>query len=312
MWAYILRRLAIVIPSILLVYTLIFALIKATPGGPWDRVAGRRAIPEEIKERLNEQYHLNDPLHVQYLSYLWDALHGDLGFSYHQKARPVADIIVDFLPVSIQLGLAAWVLSNLIGVSVGVISALNPNSWFDRISSFLGVTGISIPPFVGVTVLILILARGLHLVPTAGWNGIFSRTAIIPVLAMALTPVGWLIRYTRTMMTEVLKKDYIRTARSKGLPERLVTFRHALKNALIPVVTLSGMNLADYVVGTFFVETIYGIPGLGRYFVLSTSGRDYPVLLALFLLYAIIVWFMAFVIDIAYGFLDPRVRFTGR
>ena len=129
---------------------------------------------------------------------------------------------------------------------------------------------------------------------------------------MSVKPVGWLIRYTRTMMTEVLTMDYIRTARSKGLPERMVTVRHALKNALIPVVTMSGMNLADFVVGTFFVETIYGIPGLGRYFVLSTSGRDYPVILALFLLYAIIVWFMAFVIDIAYGFLDPRVRFTGR
>ncbi len=310
MWAYIVRRLLIVIPSILLVYTMIFGLIQITPGGPWDRVAGRRPIPEEIKERLNETYHLNDPIYVQYLSYLWNALHGDLGFSYHQKARPVADIIRDFLPVSIQLGLAAWLVSNTIGITAGVLSALRPNSLFDRITSFLGVAGISIPPFVGITLLILFLARGLHLVPTAGWDGIFSRTALIPILAMALMPVGWLIRYTRTMMTEVLKEDYIRTARGKGLRERTVTIRHALKNALIPVVTMSGMSLADYIVGTFFVETIYGIPGLGRYFVMSTSGRDYPVLLALFLLYAIIVWLMAFLIDIAYGFLDPRLRFT--
>jgi len=310
MWAYIVRRLLIVIPSILLVYTMIFVLIQITPGGPWDRVAGRRPIPEEIKERLNETYHLNDPIHVQYLSYLWNALHGDLGFSYHQKARPVADIIRDFLPVSIQLGLAAWLVSNTLGITAGVLSALSPNSLFDRITSFLGVAGISIPPFVGITLLILFLARGLHLVPTAGWEGIFSRTALIPVLAMALMPAGWLIRYTRTMMTEVLKEDYIRTARSKGLRERTVTIRHALKNALIPVVTMSGMSLADYIVGTFFVETIYGIPGLGRYFVMSTSGRDYPVLLALFLLYAIIVCLMAFLIDIAYSFLDPRLRFT--
>lgn len=311
MWAYIVRRLTIVIPSLLLVYTLIFALIRATPGGPWDHVAGRRAIPQEIQERLDERYHLNDPVYVQYLSYLWGALHGDLGYSYHARARAVADIIRDFLPVSFQLGLAAWVVSNLVGISVGVISALNPGSWFDRLSTLLGVTGISVPSFVGVTLLVLILARGLHLVPTAGWNGLFSRTAIIPILAMALPPVGWLVRFTRTMMTEVLREDYIRTARSKGLPERTVTIRHALKNALIPVATMSGMNLADYIVGTFYVETIYGIPGLGRYFVLSTTGRDYPVLLALFLLYAIIIWFMAFLIDIAYGFLDPRVRFVG-
>jgi oligopeptide transport system permease protein len=309
-WAYIVRRLTIVIPSLLLVYTLIFALIRATPGGPWDHVAGRRAIPQEIQERLDERYHLNDPVYVQYLSYLWGVLHGDLGYSYHARARAVADIIRDFLPVSFQLGLAAWVVSNLVGISVGVISALNPNSWFDRLSTLLGVTGISVPSFVGVTLLVLILARGLHLVPTAGWNGLFSRTAIIPILAMALPPVGWLVRFTRTMMTEVLREDYIRTARSKGLPERTVTIRHALKNALIPVATMSGMNLADYIVGTFYVETIYGIPGLGRYFVLSTTGRDYPVLLALFLLYAIIIWFMAFLIDIAYGFLDPRVRFA--
>ncbi len=311
MWNYIVRRLLVLIPSLLLIYTLIFGLIQATPGGPWDRRVGSKpTMPEEIRERLNEKYHLNDPIHVQYVRYLWDLLHGDLGYSYYQKARAVSDIIRDFLPVSIQLGGTAWLITNVFGITIGVVSALKQNSWLDRISSILGIAAISIPAYVGTTLLILILAVKLRLVPTGGWNGIFSRTALIPILALAIMPSGYLIRYTRTMMIEVLQAEYIRTARSKGLRERMILLRHALKNALIPVVTMSGMSLAEYVTGTFYIEAIYGIPGLGRYFVSSTARRDYPVLLALFLLYAFVVWLMTFLIDIVYGILDPRVRLT--
>lgn len=304
--AFIIRRVLLLIPTLLAIYTLTFLLIHATPGGPWSQ--GDKPVPPLVMERLNAAYGLDQPLWKQYLTYLWNALQGDFGPSFSSRSRTVTDIIGDTLPVSLQLGIVAMAMAVVVGITLGTLGAIRHNTVVDYIASFIAIFGISTPSYVVVSLLVLVLASTFGLVPTGGWNGIFAREIIIPATALALYPAAVLARYTRASMLDVLTTDYVRTARAKGLSERWVIIRHAIRNALLPVVTVSGIVFADVITGSFFVETIYSVPGLGRYFVSSISERDYPVILGTVLLFGAIISVMNLIVDLMYPLLDPRMR----
>lgn len=307
MGQYVIRRLLALVPTLLAVYTITFLLIHSTPGGPWDD--GDKPLSPAALEALNKAYGLDKPVWQQYWAYLGNALRGDFGPSYAQTSRTVADIIRDFFPVSIKLGLLAMAIAVAIGLTAGTISAVKQNTPLDYFAAFGAIIGISVPSYVVASLLILLLASSLHLLPTSGWKGVFSKEAIIPAIALALGPAAILARYTRASLLDVLRQDYVRTARAKGVHERGVIVRHALRNALIPVVTVMGLSLANVVTGSFFVETVCGVPGLGRYFVRSVAGRDYSVMLGTTLLFAVIISAMNLIVDLLYAVLDPRIAY---
>lgn len=302
---YILRRVLLLIPTLLAIYTLTFFLIHATPGGPWSQ--GEKPVHPVVLERLNAAYGLDDPLWKQYSTYLWNALHGDLGPSFSQRSRSVTDIIADTFPVSLSLGMVAMLIAVTIGLTLGTLGALKHNGAIDYISSFVAIIGVSTPSYVIVSLLVLVLSSKLGWLPTGGWDGIFSVKIIIPALALSLYPAAVLARYTRSTMLDVLNADYVRTARAKGLQEQGVIIRHAMRNALIPVLTVAGVILADVITGSFFVESIYSVPGLGRYFVSSITERDYPVILGTVLLFGFVISVMNLVVDLIYPLIDPRI-----
>jgi ABC-type dipeptide/oligopeptide/nickel transport system permease component len=305
---YIVRRVALLIPSLLAVFTITFLLMHATPGSPWDRTG--RPLPAQVVERLNEKYGLDEPVWRQYVIYLEGiVLRGDLGESYNRVGQDVGTILMRFFPISLQLGTVAMSIALLAGVSLGILSAYYHNTWLDRGATFLAVVGVSTPNYVVATLLIIVFSVYLGWLPTGGWDGIFSVKIIIPAAALALLPMALLARYVRSSMLEVWGSDYIRTARAKGVGERLILVRHGLRNALIPAVTVAGIAFAEVVTGSFFVESISAVPGIGRYFVTSVMARDYPVIIGTTLLYATIVMVMNLIVDILYTFLDPRLHY---
>jgi ABC-type dipeptide/oligopeptide/nickel transport system permease component len=295
------------IPSLLIVFTLTFFVVHATPGGPWDE--SEKPLPPAVKANLDRQYHLDDPLPKQYLDYLAGALRGDFGPSYRNVERSVSEIVQATLPVSLQLGAASMLFALVVGIPLGILAAMRQNTWIDFLASLITVSGISTPPFVRVTLLIVAFSLALPWLPTGGWEGLADVRLIIPMVAIGSGPAAILARYTRSSLLEVLPQDFLRTARAKGLTEQAVVLRHALKNALIPVVTVAGVTLANVITGAFFVERIYGVPGVGRQFVDSVSGRDYPLLLGLVLVFALLISVVNLLVDISYGFIDPRIRY---
>lgn len=303
--AFVIRRILALIPTLFLIYTLTFFLMHSTPGGPWD--TGEKPLPADVQERLKVAYGLDKPLWQQYFGFLGKAVRGDLGPSYAQRSRSVLEILADTFPVSLQLAAVATVLAVVVGVPLGILGAVHHNRPLDYVATFVSVFGISTPAYVVTSLLVLILASKLGLVPTSGWDGIRSPKVIIPALSLALYPMAVLARYTRSSMLEVLRTDYMRTARAKGVSERMVLIRHGLRNALLPVITIAGIVLADIATGSFFVETIYQVPGVGRYFVQSISGRDYPVILGTVLLLGLVVSVMNLIVDLLYPLLDPRI-----
>jgi oligopeptide transport system permease protein len=304
--AFIIRRVLALIPTVLLIYSLTFFLMHATPGGPWD--SGEKPIPADVQERLKAAYGLDKPLWQQYTDFLGKAVRGDLGPSYTQRSRSVADIIGETFPVSLQLAAVATAIATLVGIPLGILGAVRHNRPLDYLSTFVSVFGVSTPSYVVTSLLVLLLASNLHLVPTSGWDGVWSPKIIVPALSLALYPMAVLARYTRASLLEVLRTDYMRTARSKGLSERSILMRHGVRNALLPVITIAGVVLADVATGSFFVETIYQVPGIGRHFVQSISGRDYPVIIGTVLLLGLVVSVMNLVVDLIYPLLDPRIR----
>lgn len=304
---YFIRRVLLLIPTLLAVYTITFVLVRSIPGGPFD--ADEKASAETIA-RLNEAAGLNRPLWEQYVIYLGNALRGNLGPSLTTPGRSVMDIIRDFFPVSLQLGLLSIVIAAVIGITLGTISAVRQNTPIDYFATFGAIFGISAPSYVVASLFILLLAVQLGLVPTGGWNGPFSKEAIIPAFALALAPAASLARYTRSSLLDVLRQDYVRTARAKGLNERMTIIKHALRNALIPVATVMGLQFANVITGSFFIETTCNVPGLGRYVVKSVQGRDYTVLFGTLLLFAAIIAVMNLIVDLLYGVLDPRIAYT--
>lgn len=303
---YLIRRFLLLIPGLLVVYTITFLLMHATPGGPWD--TDDKPLYPAVIENLNRKYHLDEPMWQQYIEYLWGVVrYGDFGPSYQNTTLTVTEIFAKFWPVSIKLGVVAMLISVSMGLVLGTLSAVYHNRWIDYVATFFSIIGISTPPYVMATLLILVLALYLQWVPTGGWDGVFSRKVVIPALALAVGPGALLARYTRSSLLETLRQDYIRTAHAKGLPRSTVLIRHGLRNALIPVTTVAGIAFARIITGSFFVETISRVPGIGRYFVTSITGRDYPVIMGTVLLYASLIWLMNLLVDISYAFLDPRV-----
>ncbi|MFN0072667.1 MAG: ABC transporter permease [Chloroflexota bacterium] len=306
MTRYLLQRVLAVLPVLLTVYTLTFILFQVTPGGPWDR---ERPAPREVVEHLNRKYGLDKPVWQQYVDYLVGVVtRFDFGPSYKRVSRTVTDIIGDFFPTSATLGIVAMALAVLTGIPLGVVSALRPNSPIDHLATFLAVFGMSIPSFIVGPILVWICALWLGWLPTSGADS--WRHFILPSITLSLAPLALIARYTRSAMLDVTRADYIRTARAKGLGELIVVGRHTLRNALIPVTTVGGVITAEIIVGSFYVETVFAIPGLGRYFVTSVTDRDYPVLMGVTLLLAGIVACANLLVDVLYAALDPRIRYT--
>lgn len=323
MTKYIIRRLLWAIPVLFAVAAVTFFLAHALPGGPFD-FAGDRSLPPSVVKNLERKYHLDWPLWKQFAAYLWDLLRGDLGPSFRSRSLTVNDIIKQTFPVSFQLGMLSLLLGLAIGLPAGIIAALNHNTWLDYVSSFVAILGVSIPNIVLGPLLIWLFGVKLGWLPVARWGADYKdfylgfippmtadfwKHAILPTVTLGTALSASIARLTRASLLQVIREDYIRTARAKGLRERTVILVHALKNALIPVVTILGPLFAAVVTGSFVTEQIFGINGLGRHFVQSVTNRDYPVIMGTALLYAVLLILANLVVDIAYAWLDPRIRY---
>jgi len=310
---FIIRRVLWFIPTILMVSIVTFLLIHATPGSPFQPEGANNLRPEDI-ERIEKQYGLDKPLPVQYANYIWKALQGDFGESYQRRSQQVGDIISRTFPTSFHLGVMALTFAAIGGVILGVLAAVNQNGPMDYFSVTLAVLFYSVPNFVLAILLILTFVfwipgwTGLDFFNVGGWES--PRDWILPTIALGAGPLAIIARYTRSSMIDVIRSDYVRTARAKGLAERKVIIKHVLKNALIPVVTLLGPLLAALATGSFFVEQVFAIPGMGKFFIESMRAKDQPMILAVVLIYGVFLAIMNLLVDLAYGAIDPRIRLT--
>lgn len=305
MITYIVRRILWIIPVLFTVSIITFFLMHAVPGGPWD---AEKRLPEAVQTRLNAQYGLDKPIYEQYIQWAGGFVQGDLGPSYRSRDRGVNDIVAEGLPTTVQLGIQAFLLAVLIGIPLGIIAALGHNRWPDYVSTSISIIGISTPSFVLAILLIVLFSITLGWFPTGGWKG--PSYWVLPTVALAGFPIAVIARYTRASMLEVTRKDYVRTAQSKGLRNGAVVSRHMIRNALIPVVTILGPTLAFLVTGSFIIETIFSVPGVGRFYISAISTRDYSLLMAMTMLYAFAVAFLNVVVDVLYAYIDPRIRYS--
>lgn len=307
MLTYIFKRLLSAIPTLLIIITLAFFLIRSAPGGPFDT---DRGLPPQVEANLNAKYHLDEPLIQQYFRYLGDVLQGDLGPSFQYRDFTVTELVASGFPVSLRLGLSAIFLALVIGGIAGIIAALRQNKPTDYAVMTAAMAGISIPNFVVAPLLILIFAVHLGWLPSGGWNnGAFANT-ILPIISLALLQIAFVARIARGSMIEVLRSNYIRTARAKGLPAWQVIFKHGIKPALLPVVSYLGPAAAGIITGSVVIEQIYGIPGLGRYFVQGALNRDYTLVMGVVIFYGFLIIAFNLIVDIVYAWLDPKVRYS--
>ncbi len=306
MAAYTLRRLLGAIPTLLLVVVLAFLLVHAAPGGPFD---SERVLPAEIEANIAAFYHLDEPLPQQLFRYLSNVVRGDLGPSYRFRDHTVNSLIAGALPVSIMLGALAMMLAAVAGISAGTYAALRQNTLTDRIVMAFAMTGISIPVFVIAPLLVLLFAVRLQWLP-AGWSSSDSAwRLLLPVVALALPQIAYIARLTRASMIDVLASSYIRTARAQGLGTSAIIRYHALRPAMLPVLSYMGPAVAAILTGSVVIEEIFGIPGVGRFFVQGALNRDYTLVLGIVIIYAALVVLFNLIVDLLYGVLDPRVRF---
>lgn len=303
---FIIRRVIFAIISIFIIVSATFFLMKAIPGDPI--TSENDEVPPEVLEAMKEHYGLNDPIMEQYANYLVSVATWDLGPSYKYKGTTVNEIINSSFPVSLVLGLSALFIAIAFGLILGVLAALHHNKPTDYISMVIAVIGISIPNFVVGALLQYVFAQKLGWFPLARW-GTFSHV-VLPSLAIAALPMAFIARLTRSNMLEVLSTNYIKTARAKGVKKWLVTYKHALRNALLPVITFLGPMAVGILTGTFVIEQIFGIPGLGRHFITSITNRDYTVIMGTTVFYSIMLIVVVLIIDISYGFIDPRIKLT--
>jgi oligopeptide transport system permease protein len=306
MLRYFLKRLGGAIPTLFIIVTLSFLLVRIAPGGPFDE---EKSLPPEILANLESAYGLDRPLWVQYTSYLRSILHGDFGPSFRYKDFTVTELIGQGLPVTAEIGAAALVLALALGILIGVFAALRRNRAGDYTAMTLAVAGIAVPSFVVLPVLGLVFGIYLHWLPVAGWEPGSIRHLILPVVALTLPPLAYVARLTRGSLLDVLQRPFIRTAFSKGLPLRTVVVRHALRPALVPVVGYLAPAVASIMTGSLVVESIAGLPGVGRYLVQGALNRDYTLVLGMVILYSVVLIGMGLVVDLLYAWLDPRVRF---
>jgi len=300
---FLVRRLLLMIPTLWVIATVAFLMVHQAPGGPFQ---SDREIPAAAKEQLMRKYGLDRPLHEQYLSFLGNAVRFDFGPSYKFPSRQVREIIFDALPVSLELGGWALLVALVVGIPIGVIAAVKQNTRTDFLSMSFALAGVSIPNFVLGPVLVLGLALSLYFFPPALWQGPASR--VLPVLTLSTAYVAYVARLTRAGMLEVLGQDYIRTARAKGLEERVVVTKHALRLGLMPVVSYLGPAAARIMMGSVVVESIFAVPGLGRYLVNAAFNRDYTLVLGTVLFYAAFLMLLNLLVDVLYTRLDPRVE----
>ncbi len=306
MLGYTIRRLLGAIPTLLILIGLAFFLIRAAPGGPFDR---ERQLLPEIEANLRAVYHLDEPLYQQFGRYVWGLLHFDFGPSFQYRDYTVTELITAGFPVSLTLGAYAIVVAVLFGVTAGSIAALRQNSAIDHGVMAVSMTGISIPNFVMAPLLVLVFAIYLRWLPAGGFGAGSLRNLVLPVTALALPQIAYLARLTRGSMIEVLRSNFVRTARAQGLPTWAVVVKHALKPALLPVVSYLGPATAAVITGSVVVEQIFSIPGLGRYFVAGALNRDYTLVMGVVVFYGVLVIVFNFLVDVAYGWLDPKVRY---
>jgi oligopeptide transport system permease protein len=300
----ILNRIAISIPVLLIVITVTFFFIRLAPGGPFDT---EKAVPPEIKKNLNEYYNLNKPVFSQYLDYLKNLVHGDFGPSFRHSNRTVTEMILTGLPITFELGLYALLIAIFIGILAGLSAALAPNSLQDYIPMSFAMTGICMPTFLLGPLLVLVFGIWFEWLPVSGWNTL-DGDKILPSITLGTAYAAYIARLTRGGMLEIMYQDFIRTARAKGLSEIMVITRHALKGGILPVVSFLGPAIAGLLSGSFVVETIFQIPGLGRFYVQAAFNRDYTMILGTTILYSALIIFFNLLSDILTTWLDPRLR----
>ncbi|WP_054259704.1 ABC transporter permease [Propionispora sp. 2/2-37] len=307
MLRYILNRIISSFFVLFAIITITFLLMHTIPGGPF---TSEKNLPPAIKKNIEERYHLNDPLWKQYGDYLADLARFDLGPSFKYEGRTVNSIIRESFPASLELGIISIGLALLFGIPAGTIASLRQNRWQDYTIMLVATLGVSVPSFVLATLLIYVFAIKLQWLPAAMWNG--PAYMILPALALASYPTAFIARLTRASLLEVLSQDYIRTAKAKGLSQTVIIYRHALKNALIPVITYIGPMTASILTGSFIIENIFAIPGLGRHFVTSIYNRDYTVILGVTVFYSVLVITLNLLVDLIYPLLNPRISLHDR
>jgi len=305
MLSYSLKRLASAIPTLLILITVAFFLIRIAPGGPFD---SEKALPPDIEANLEARYQLDDPLIIQYFRYLGDIARFDFGPSFHYRDWTVNQLIAQGAPVSFVLGGIALVLAFVVGVGIGVWAALKQNSVWDYMTMSTAMIGISIPNFVAAPILILVFAIMLGWLPAGGWDGSLQRM-VLPAIALALPMIAYVARITRGSMIEVLHSSFIRTARAKGMPEHEVLLRHALKPALLPVISYLGPAAAAILTGSVVIERIFTIPGIGSHFVQGALNRDYTLVMGVVIFYGVLIIVLNYLVDLLYAWLDPRIRY---
>jgi oligopeptide transport system permease protein len=305
MLRFALLRILSAIPTLFLVVALAFLMVHAAPGGPFD---DERVLPPENARNLEAAYHLDESLPRQFARYLSGLARGDLGPSYHYRDHTVSDLIGAALPLSLQLGLVSMAVALVVGVSAGVLAALRRNTVLDRLVTGLAMSGISVPVFVVAPLLVLVFAVYLGWLPASWSGGSGVRRLLLPVIALSLPQIAYVTRLTRASMIEVLGSDFVRTARAQGLSTLSIVRFHALKPAMLPVVSYLGPAIAAVLTGAVVVEIVFGVPGLGQLFVRGALNRDYTLVLGVVIFYAVLIILLNLLVDLLYGFLDPRIR----
>jgi len=306
MLRFIIRRVIIIIPMLFIIVSLSWGLIRLAPGNFY---TGEKKLPPSVEANLRQKYGLNKPWYVQYGKVLWNMARFDFGTSLKYEGQPVNQILLRAFPVSAALGLSAYLLALCVGITTGTLAALRQNSWVDYASMALAMIGISIPNFVLGPLLVLLFGLTLFWLPPALWDGFPSKSIVLPAVTLSAIYIAYVARLTRSGMLEVMRSDYIRTARAKGLSESKVVTRHALRGGLLPVISFSGPALAFLITGTVVVERVFALPGLGNYFINACFNRDEPLIIGIVAFIAISVLAFNLLVDIAYGFIDPRIRY---
>lgn len=302
---YVTKRIFEAALTLFVIATVVFLLLRFIPGGPFD---SEKALPAEVKANIEAKYKLNEPLLVQYGDYLYKIAHFDFGESYKYVGRPITDIVAESFPVSVQLGIYSLLISFLIGIPLGVIAAANHNKPLDTIAMGFAISGVALPSFFVAPIMVLIFSFWLEWLPPALWDG--PANYIMPVLILGIRPAAQIARLTRSSVLDVIRADYVRTAYAKGLEQKVVLFKHVLRNSLIPVITVSGPLIASILTGSFVIEQIFAIPGMGKHTIQSMTNRDYPLVMALALLYGALLVVANLIVDLLYVVIDPRIKLS--
>jgi len=308
MTKYIIKRLLGMIPTLLIIITLSFFIVRIAPGGPFD---GERALPEEVLANIEAKYHLDEPVLQQYARYLFDVVRGDLGPSYKYVDNDVNFYIFTSLPNSAVLGSIAILIALSFGILFGILAAVYQNSWIDYLTMGIAVLGISIPLFVIGPLLQLVFAMKLHWFPISGWysTGEGLSTIVLPAISLSFMYFATIARLTRSSMLETLRSEYIRTAKAKGMKNSTIIFKHAMKGAMLPIVSYLGPAFAGVITGSIVIEQVFRVPGIGKFFVQSSFNRDYTLIIGVVIVFSVILVVMNFIVDIVYALLDPRIAY---